>query len=713
MSIGVESIDNDHKRLLEIINRLYDAIDLNAAETVLEDTFESLESYVVEHFQREEALMQQYGYAQSDEHIKQHRAFAAKVPELKEQLLGAKNYLTAQEVTIYLTDWLVNHIISEDLKLVRLFEDAGIASSREMNRGLLNRVLNRVAKIFSFGRRISYVMTVPFIGMLILGGIILSQEWRQYQNMVHVSHVSHIVSDVNALIDAVQVERGLGTFVLTSDDEASRKELLKQYKKVDRALKAFFIELDTAHPRQLDAIASNIERLRQDQLQLQKIRKKILYRSVSNENLVTFYTQNVSNLLKIASAMVHFKVDRELSTAISAHSAMLYYKEMLGLQKVYGTLLIDSGGISDGDYKKFLEYTGAKKIYMRSFESVATHEQLMQKEQVLSVEQTERIAVYEEKISKKSLEGLSSKVWFDSMQTWIKQIRGVADELAKNVSRIVSERIDDSVTNLIVWSIFMAVIIIVAQLVAYLFKESSLRQIARLTEAMQGLAEGNRSLRLRFFTKDDEIGQMAQAYEVSRQNLLRGDIYAQLYLNQKDIELEDKQRENRKLEKMAFVDPLTGATNRRKYELIAALEYERSKRYGHPLTLMMLDIDHFKEVNDTYGHAAGDEVLKVLVKICHNSVRSLDTVARIGGEEFVVMLPETDLDAAYSLAQRIRQEIANTAVECDGTVIQFTVSIGVTTLKLGADKVIEDTLERADKALYRAKNEGRNRTVSL
>lgn len=172
------------------------------------------------------------------------------------------------------------------------------------------------------------------------------------------------------------------------------------------------------------------------------------------------------------------------------------------------------------------------------------------------------------------------------------------------------------------------------------------------------------------------------------------------------------EREKEVFENLASTDPLTGAINRRKFDELALRELRRVVRYHHPLTCLMLDIDHFKQINDRYGHAAGDEVLKQFYKTMVEVVRSVDIVARIGGEEFVVLLPETAHEPAVQLAERIRLAVEALQLKLEsGEVITLTVSIGVSSWREPMSGVAT-LLERADGALYRAKGEGRNRVMS-
>ena len=166
--------------------------------------------------------------------------------------------------------------------------------------------------------------------------------------------------------------------------------------------------------------------------------------------------------------------------------------------------------------------------------------------------------------------------------------------------------------------------------------------------------------------------------------------------------------QNVELERLATTDSLTGLANRRR--LFDRLEQEvyRAQRYGTALSLLMFDIDHFKRINDRWGHATGDWVLRRIARETHQLLRKTDQAGRYGGEEFVVLLPETDLSEALSLAQRLGQRISDTAItpEHDAP-ISVTVSVGVAAL--APDETGEELIHRADQALYRAKQNGRNR----
>ena len=163
-----------------------------------------------------------------------------------------------------------------------------------------------------------------------------------------------------------------------------------------------------------------------------------------------------------------------------------------------------------------------------------------------------------------------------------------------------------------------------------------------------------------------------------------------------------------KLQQLALTDPLTGLFNRRQFFELAQHEFKRSRRYGHAQSILILDVDHFKNVNDTYGHAAGDAVLQDLAQKCSEQLRSFDVMARYGGDEFILMLPETESDKASQTAERLRQVIESNRLETVSGPLQVTISFGIATLEESDEISLDDLIDRADTALYIAKNNGRN-----
>jgi len=242
--------------------------------------------------------------------------------------------------------------------------------------------------------------------------------------------------------------------------------------------------------------------------------------------------------------------------------------------------------------------------------------------------------------------------------------------------------------------------------------------IALVSNILEGFSESviERVLGPSGMTKDASIGHFPLIIEervlgllwLWGENLKEADLAAMsIFANQVAAAIENT-RLFAEVQNLAITDPLTGLYNRRGLFGFGRIEFARTRRFGRPFASMMLDIDHFKRVNDKYGHPIGDQILQALAKHCQRGVREIDLVGRYGGEEIVFLLPETNLEVAKEIAERLRRTIASLSIPTDKGEIGVTVSIGVAmydenTLDL------ETMIVRADQAMYVAKHKGRNR----
>lgn len=191
-------------------------------------------------------------------------------------------------------------------------------------------------------------------------------------------------------------------------------------------------------------------------------------------------------------------------------------------------------------------------------------------------------------------------------------------------------------------------------------------------------------------------------FQIAKQTLVNRIAHYSLF-QQKETALKE-------MDQLAKHDGLTGLINRRQFDEVIDKEYQRFIRLREPFCILSLDIDHFKTINDQYGHAAGDEVLRKLSKVLHDNARSMDVVGRVGGEEFAVLCPGLKLDSGFSIGERMRKVCEEMVVLIDTNTISVSVSVGVTEVHPN-DNDIEGILRRADVALYLAKTSGRNRVV--
>lgn len=177
------------------------------------------------------------------------------------------------------------------------------------------------------------------------------------------------------------------------------------------------------------------------------------------------------------------------------------------------------------------------------------------------------------------------------------------------------------------------------------------------------------------------------------------------------VEYQKRYRLEQQLKRLSDTDPLSGVGNRRHFMRVLEQETARAQRLTQPLSLLVLDLDHFKRINDAYGHPVGDRVIRRFAELCTNGLRDIDVVARVGGEEFAILLIGSALGPAVEVAERIRRQVESSAVTASGdSVVSFTVSIGVA--QLDADENGVELFGRADAALYAAKRSGRNRVMS-
>jgi diguanylate cyclase (GGDEF)-like protein len=230
------------------------------------------------------------------------------------------------------------------------------------------------------------------------------------------------------------------------------------------------------------------------------------------------------------------------------------------------------------------------------------------------------------------------------------------------------------------------------------------RPLARIIRGVETMAAGDLAARIDgiqsrvFQPLAENINKLAEGMQLSQNELEQRIEAATLELRAAKIIAEQEAR----------LDPLTGLANRRAFMERASDELLRARRYNTPLSLAMIDIDHFKNINDRWGHAVGDQVLMAFADTLKRSMRDVDIVARIGGEEFVLLMTHTSTDEAVLVAERIRQDIEAFGLQMAEIRLNWTASFGVTGVH-GDDYSVSAALVRADDALYRAKSNGRNR----
>jgi diguanylate cyclase (GGDEF)-like protein len=297
------------------------------------------------------------------------------------------------------------------------------------------------------------------------------------------------------------------------------------------------------------------------------------------------------------------------------------------------------------------------------------------------------------------------------------EMQRIAELLEDDLNLHVAAAQEDIYEHLRFFTIALIVILLIGSAVIFyvgrVMANSVGRQISRLSRIFSELAAGSETP-IRFTSlHNDEVGELVRAAERFREeNVERHALIDRYRKLNEELEAKVDQRtlalrsSNEELELLANTDRLTGASNRRALDVALTAELDRSRRYESGLSVLFLDLDHFKEVNDRYGHGIGDQVLRGFVTELRRLLRDSDILGRWGGEEFIVICPETNASDVLHLADRIRARIA----EIDfGGAGKITVSIGVA--ELSAEDNAQDLVDRADQALYEAKKAGRNRCV--
>ncbi|WP_415902681.1 bacteriohemerythrin [Neptuniibacter sp. QD29_5] len=718
LSVGVEEIDNDHKRLLAIISDLANAIEENHEKEIIGQVFTKLEEYVSLHFQREEALIARCGYPDLDEHIQGHQSFIDKIPELKEQLLHADSVEVARDVYLFLVDWLLNHIAVDDMSYHQCLSDKGETDNRKKRKSWNSKIRRYISSRLPLGWRILLTALIPAIGMVLLSVVLLSNSINRYQSMEQLSQVSLIAHEINTLSHSLQAERGLTTGHIASGYQSFTQEIETSRLATDQAIRDFISRSQQLSgyelPEQMNTFlvaASNwLEVIEQQRL-------KVDQQELSIIEMQHYYSSLIDYLLKIPTAFTFMEVDAELESHISSFTSVMNLKEVSGQERALGALVLANERLDHTALHNLIGLMGRQQGLIEYFNQVASVSQQQAYQRMAASDSFQQVEHLEQQLylvlQTKNTEHiqLTEALWFYALSEKIDLLKALANKLVMDITDRADENAADAQFELLLTSAVLLIVIALTLLACWMLNLSIIKPVQMLNRAMVRLSQGDQGFIFSDRFADDELGRTVSAYEGCRRSLLQADIRNKVHQQKQSMDLKHKTIEHERYRRLASTDSLTGAVNRRKFNKLAEHELERVQRYRRPLSLLMLDIDYFKRVNDNFGHAAGDKVLQVFYQTCADTARQTDIVARLGGEEFAILMPETDQKAARTVAERIRHNVDLLNIDAEGQKIEITVSIGVSSWEQGRFEKVNPMLSAADEALYIAKAQGRNQVV--
>lgn len=721
MSVGIDAIDEDHKQIIAILTKLTSTHSGKISKQIIEGVFLELEQYVLLHFAREEALLEKACYEDILAHKASHQKFVDQLPVLKQQWLTEDNLACSERITAFLHHWIVNHILEEDFDYVPTLHNTsnfiinGLSHDEpdSSNNSLLAKISIILSKKIKLSKRVFFTTFVPVVGVLLLSLVILKDNYQHYRNMSLLLGLNNVIIHVNDISHSLQAERGLSTGLASSNYQNFTDQLLKQRLITDQAIAKFSTlinnEIDLSVQKNIQFYSENV---RNNFNELAAHRQHLDDKSASFIHTHQAYTTLIEQLLSISENLIHVNMNSQFANNISAISSILLFKEYMGQIRAIGMNTVSGNNRDIYSNLNISLLVGKQLNALRVFHYSAN----IQQEELCSGFCDEKVYVqmlkqeYSHIMTNHNIKQ-RGKDWFTLMSRKIDKLKMLTDSLTSNFNNTLLA--ETHKLRMIYLAIFagLSIFLFGAILFSSILNFSIINPIRRITDALNSMARGRRNIHFNNIVNNDEIGAIQLAYEKLRRRLLQIDIFQAVVDSQKkEIEYRKSQQEH--FEVLAFTDALTGAVNRHQFNKVLAEEIARANYEQQPLSILLLDIDYFKSINDNFGHGIGDEVLIMFYEACKDAARNDDVVARIGGEEFVIVLPKTNAQHAYQFADRLRNKIQQLDIIINNNSIKFTVSIGVSQWMNESFSCAEEFVADADKSLYQAKEQGRNRVVS-
>lgn len=520
---------------------------------------------------------------------------------------------------------------------------------------------------------------IILIGLMAIGGLCLlllnryTLEFSRYRQQQQVMETVAVTRGFSSLIHELQKERGMSAGFLASPSPKHRAALINQQARTD-------LEITSISKK-----AAQLDRL---PAQLSGLRQQILTGTTPHLEAHRIYSSLIQGLLNQVGRLARLSEYAILNDDLIAHVQMMFIKEYLGQirAKINYTLRTTTN-----KNEITAEVAGLQAVfyeYERLFRRNAASKILLEYDQVFQGPEVDTVLQTMQAVSRSELapSEISADEWFRLATMAIDRLKDMEDRSLALITANSEKFLHALRQRLMIYTIMVLLLCsLTLALVVHTVRKilSSLNHL--LTEVKLISEQQDFSQRIPLHTRD-EIGIITQAFN----KLL--EIVDWLF-KEKDYQ--------------AGTDPLTGLTNRRRFTELLDQEIARFQRHSEPLSLVMFDIDHFKRVNDMYGHDIGDLILREIGQLVSSEIRRTDILARWGGEEFLILLPNTTGEAATGFAEKLRAAIEDHEFPQVG---KSTASFGVTSLdEKETDRKI--LLKHADQAMYKAKKAGRNRVA--
>jgi len=721
MSVGIDVIDEDHKKIIAILTKLTSAEQGETSGQTINAIFTELENYVTLHFAREEAILEQICYAEITAHKASHQNFIEQLPKLKQEWLAEDSLACSEKITTFLHQWIVQHILDEDLDYASCVYKYPISANKEKNKNnSQTSIIAKMSKVLSqkikLSQRVFITTLLPVLGVLFLSFIILLDNYKEYKKVSLVLGLNDVLAQVNDISHSLQAERGLVTGLDASRYQSFTEQLSVQRLITDKAITKFLRLLSgELTPVVQDNIRLYSAFVESELTKLEKYRKQLdlglVNKTVNFTETYQAYTHLIGKLLSVSENLIHIDINSKLSNDFSAISAVLLFKEYMGQIRASGLYAVTTEKKNLYSHLAISLLVGKQLNTLRVFHFSANSEQKILCINYCDAQKyQQRLAQHFSHVMNDYSVEQRGKHWFDLISVDIDNLELLTEGLTVNLKQEVQLESQRLESNLYVILVLLSLFLVGITLFSLILNNSIINPIRDITNALNKMAVGHRDIRFNQNVGSDEIGAMQLAYEKLRRKLLEIDIF-QAVVNRQNNEIKYRKSQQAYFETLAFTDALTGAVNRHQFNKVLVEEIKRADHDQQPLSIMMLDIDYFKKVNDNFGHGVGDEVLIMFYRACKEAVRASDIVARIGGEEFVIILPTTQEKNAYQFAERLREKIQQLKVVIEENTIELTVSIGVSQWRKDTFSSAEEFVANADKLLYQAKNGGRNKVV--